>query len=339
MIRKTVSCIFYATAVSMIFLASSTVLPSSECSAETRVVDRIVAIVNHDIITLTDLNRQTAQLEQAVKQKKYTPEQEREMLFRIRKDAIDRLVEKTLTDQEVKRYGITVTDRELDASIENFKEYNRVTDEEFRKGLEREGMTIEAFREETRGRLLRTKLVNAEIKSKIVVTEEDIKKYHEKTSGVSADGGPIKKYHIFHILKSYGDASDAAGMGSSKEEMDAILTRLKNGEDFSALARLKSESPTNEAGGDLGLFEPEDLSSEIKQAVEKLKPGEFSDIVRTSQGYQIFFLKEIVTEEAKAYSPDVSAEIEEKLYNDIIDQKFKTWLDGLKEKSYIRVIN
>lgn len=335
MIKKNIVCLFAA----VVLLVSAISVQVPLCMAETRVVDRIVAIVNHDIVTLSELNKQTAPFEKAVRDKKYPDEQERELLYRIRKDAVERLVEKALTDQEVKRYGITVTDRELDASVENFKEYNKVSDEDFRKGLEKEGMTLDAFREETRGRLLRTKLVNAEIKSKIVITEEDIKKYHAKTTGITADGSELKKYHIFHILKSYGQDADQAKTGEARDEMEQILARLKNGEEFPILAKLKSESPTSETGGDLGLFVLDDLSSEIRDAVIKLKPGEFSDIVSTSQGYQVFFLKEIVTEEAKPYSADSSAEIEEKLYNDIIEQKFKSWLDGLKEKSYIRIIN
>lgn len=308
--------------------------------AEPVVVDRIVAIVNQDIVTLSDLSRITSVYEKAIKDKKYPPEQEKELLFRMRKDAIDRLIEKTLTDQEVKRYGISVTDKEVDASIERFKEQGMITEDDFRKTLAKEGMTIEAFRADTRERLLRSKLVNAEIKSKIVITEEDIKKYYEKTTGSVDDG---KKYHLFHILKSYGESSDqgddsSASKADPKEEMDQIISRLKNGEDFSTLAKLKSESPTAESGGDLGLFPLADLSDEIKTSVESLNPGEFTDIIRTSQGYQIFFLKEIVSEKPKSYK-ESSPEIEEKLYNEIIEGKFKSWLDGLKEKSYIKIIN
>jgi len=307
----------------------------SDSQAQTTVVDRIVAIVNQDIITLSELAKITAPYERMVKEKKYTVEQEKELVFKIRKDAIERLVEKALTDQEVKKYGITVSDKELDSSVERFKEQGSLNDEDFRKALAREGMTRESFREDTKGRLLRSKLVNAMVKSKIVITEEDIKKYHEKITGAKDDG---KKYHLFHILKSY-ESKSASGSGASvKEEMDQILSSLKKGDEFSVVAKLKSESPTAESGGDLGLFNIEDLSSEIRGAVEKLGPGEFSGVVQTSQGYQIFFLKEIVTDQPRAYA-DSSNEIEEKLYNEIIEQKFKAWLDGLKEKSYIRIIN
>lgn len=310
-------------------------LDRSVLNAQTTVVDRIVAIVNQDIITLSELTKATAPYEKMVKEKKYPPEQEQQLVFKIRKDAIERLVEKALTDQEVKKYGITVSDKELDSSVERFKEQGALNDEDFRKALAKEGMTPEGFREETRGRILRSKLVNAMVKSKIVITEEDIKKYHEKTTGTKDDG---KMHHLFHILKSYDNKADSAGGVSPKEEMDQILSRLKNGEDFSVVAKLKSESPTAESGGDLGLFNIGDLSTEIKGAVEKLSPGEFSDVVQTSQGYQIFFLKEIVDGQSKSYA-DSSSEIEEKLYNEIIEEKFKTWLDGLKEKSYIKIIN
>lgn len=334
MIKKSfrVSAVF---TIITIFAFAGLLFDRSESRAETTVVDRIIAIVNQDIITLSELLKITAPYEKMVKEKKYPFEQEKELVFKIRKDAIERLVEKALTDQEVKKYGITVSDKELDSAVERFKEQGSLNDEDFRKALAREGMTPESFRQDTQGRILRSKLVNAMVKSKIVITEEDIKKYHEKSTGIKDDG---KKYHIFHILKSYGDDVASGSASSAKEEMDQILSMLKNGEEFSVVAKLKSESPTSESGGDLGLFNLEDLSSEIKGAVEKLSPGEFSGVVKTSQGYQIFYLKEIVTEQSASYA-DSSNEIEEKLYNEIIEQKFKTWLDGLKEKSYIKIIN
>lgn len=330
MIKKSIKIAAILTLVLVPFFTGSV-----SAEAETMVVDRIVAIVNKDIITLSELEKITAPYEKVLKEKKYPPQQEKELLFRMRKDAIDRLIEKTLTDQEVKRYGITVSEKEVDSSIERFKEQSSMTEDDFRKALAREGMTSEGFRADTRERLLRSKLVNAEIKSKIVITEDDIKRYYEKTTGSKDDG---KKYHLFHILKSYGDSADSGDSQSAKDEMDQVLSRLKNGEEFSVLAKLKSESPTAESGGDIGLFSLGDLSQEIKKAVENLKPGEFSGVIHTSQGYQIFFLKEIISEESKAYMNSAS-EIEEKLYNEIIEEKFKTWLDGLKEKSYIRVIN
>lgn len=327
------SSIIFPVIIIAVFFAM--MFQAGNADAETKVVDRIVAIVNQDIITLTDLVKVTAPYEKMVREKKYPPEQEKELIYRIRKDAIDRLVEKVLTDQEVKKYGITISDKELDAAVSRFKEQGALNEDDFRKALAKEGMTPETFREDTKGRLLRSKLVNAMVKSKIVITEEDIKKYHEKTTGIKDDG---KKYHLFHILKSF-EKSEASGSGASpKEEMDQVLSKLKSGDDFSVVAKLKSDSPTAESGGDLGFFSLDELSPEIKTAVEKLNPGEYSDIVRTNQGYQIFFLKEIATDRPKSYT-DSTGEIEEKLYNEIIEQKFKTWLDGLKEKSYIKIIN
>ncbi|MBW2443445.1 MAG: SurA N-terminal domain-containing protein, partial [Deltaproteobacteria bacterium] len=140
---------------------------------EPELVDRIVAVVNNDIITLYDLNRAFAPYVKNIKALQYPPEKERQTLFKVRQDILNQLIDRILANQQIKRGQITVSQNEIDNTIERFKESRQLTDEQLRLGLESQGMSMEDYRKEIEEQILRAKLVNREVKAKIVITKED----------------------------------------------------------------------------------------------------------------------------------------------------------------------
>jgi peptidyl-prolyl cis-trans isomerase SurA len=142
-------------------------------------VDRIVAVVNNDIISLQELNRITKPYVERIKENRYSNEKEQKMLFEIRRKILDQLIDEKLTDQELKRHNITVSTKEIDRTIERIKETASITDEELRTELASQGLTMEEYRVRTKEHLLRRKLINREVRSKIVITQEDIKAYYD----------------------------------------------------------------------------------------------------------------------------------------------------------------
>ena len=119
------------------------------------VVDRIVATVNDEIILLYDLNRTIKPYVDRIKASKYSYEKERQMLFKIREDALNMLIEQKLADQEIKRYKISVSDQEINNAIEGIKKTTFITDEELREELSRQGLTIEEYRKQIKEEILR----------------------------------------------------------------------------------------------------------------------------------------------------------------------------------------
>ncbi len=172
---------------------------------ETEVVDRIVAVVNNEIITLYDLNRAFAPYAGNIRALKYPPEKERQTLFQVRQDILDQLIDSMLADQQGKRGQITVSQKEIDNTIERLKESRQFTDEQLRQGLASQGMTMEEYRKEVEEQLMRTKLVNREVKSKIVITQEDIKDYYESHREQYAGE---KKYHLWNLFIKVSSESD-----------------------------------------------------------------------------------------------------------------------------------
>lgn len=143
------------------------------------VVDRIVAIVNDEIITYSMVNEAFVPYEKKIREKGYPLDKEVELRFKIRSNLIQQLIDQEITNQAVKKAQITISDGEIDNYIERIKQVNSFTDENLRKMLENEGVELEQYKKEIRNILLRNKLIQYEVKSRIVVTQKEIDDYYE----------------------------------------------------------------------------------------------------------------------------------------------------------------
>ena len=298
------------------------------------IVDRIVAVVNDDIITLFELNRSLKPYEDKIYALGYPEEKERKMLFKVREGVLSQLIDKKIEDQQIKRSNIKISEEQIDQTIERIKGQNLFTDEDLRHALAKDGLTMEAYRENIKEEILRTKLVNLEVKSKIVITEEDIAAYYEKH--VDTYGGK-QKYHLRNILITIPTFVDESQKLEIRGKLDEILKELNAGESFETMARNYSDPSTAAEGGDLGLFELDSLSPQLQKAIKGMKPGEVTPVLDTDQGDQIFFLQEILKTSGNSLK-EVSPEIQRILYEENADKKYQEWIEGLRKQSVIKII-
>ena len=140
-----------------------------------------------------------------------------------------------------------------------------------------------------------------------------------------------------HIILTVPVGSDEQTRSAVKAQMDAIWMKLAQGADFATLAKTHSQSPLADQGGDLGLFSLDTLTAQLQEAVKDLEPGAFTAVLDTEQGLQIFFVEEIVETPGKTLE-EVSDEIEHKLYDQILNAKFNSWLEALRQRSHIKII-
>jgi peptidyl-prolyl cis-trans isomerase SurA len=300
----------------------------------TEVVDRIVAVVNDDIILLSELDESFKPYADRIMALGYSLDEERQALFNIRDEILNQLIDQKLTDQQIKRSKITVSDNEIDSAIERLKETNFFTDSELREMLGVEGLTMEEYRKRIKDQILRAKLVNLEIKSKIVITKEDIKSYHK--SHIDKYGG-IKKYRLNNVIMKVPSFASEEEKLVVLEKMEMVLTELKAGKPFDIIANIYSDSSYVSDEGGLGLFELKELSPMIQEAIKDMKAGEFTPVIDTDQGYQIFYIQEIVNIPGRSLE-EAFPEIEDIIYKEIVDKKFRSWIDELRKMSHIKII-
>jgi peptidyl-prolyl cis-trans isomerase SurA len=316
-------------------IVTSIVWRGSVYAQEPEVIDRIVAVVNSDIITLYDLNRAFKPYEDNIKALQYAPENERETLFQVRKDLLDQLIDSKLADQEIERAQITVSEGDIDRAIERMKEARSFTDEQLREGLARQGMTMAEYRKEIKEQILRTKLVNREVKSKIVITGEDIKAYYD--SHLDEYAGE-KKYYLYNIFVRLSPQADTSERQKALRQIEDAIARLNQGLSFEDLVNQLNDSSSRVQGTDLGLYRLEELSEQLQGAVAKLKAGEFSDVLDTDFGPQVVYVQKIQETLTKSFD-EIESEIEEILYNESVDNRYQDWLDELRKRSLIKIIS
>lgn len=294
----------------------------STAPVRAELVDRIVAVVNDDIILMSEL-KQAALSSNAP----FLSLEEQKVL-------LDELIDQKLTMQQVDSLGLEVSEEEINATIERIKQVNALSDDAFAKTLELSGKTYEAFKKEIRNQLLQSRLVNREVKSKIVITDQDVKEYYDAHEDLYA--GKVK-YHLRQILLKVDSNMSDSEKKEKYQKITNIYNRLRKGENFADLARKYSQASTAVQGGDLGFFEIRLLTPQIRSALEGLEAGQFSGIIEADQGYQLFFIDEIQSAGGQSLD-EAAAAIEEKLYSQLMDEKFKSWLADLRSKAHIRII-
>ncbi len=313
----------------LLFTATAT------ASAATEVLDRIVAVVNEDIILLSELNNRMRPYAQQIRKQGFDADKERQMLFKIREELLDRLVDEKLTDQEIKRNGIQVDESEIDSTIERIKKSNYFTDEDLRRFLESEEMTMEQYRKQIKEQVLRSRLVTYEVKSKIVITDEEIQAYYE--SHPELYGGKIS-YQLRNILMRVPEYATDEERQAVNARMQQLKSQVESGASFGELAKAHSQSPTAADGGYIGEFKRDMLSPQIQKALDGLAAGQTTDVLDTELGLQLFFIDAINRSEGKPLDT-VRAEIQQKLYTEVVDKKFISWLEALRSQSHIKIIN
>ena len=314
------------------FLDSIFVQPNGGAFAE--LVDRIVAEVNEDIITQKELNELIENYQKRLQSQETSIEQQRKMMSRIRKEALNTLIDQTLERQQIEVHKLSVSEQTVNNVIEDVKKTNFLNDEQLVQQLAREGHTLDSYREHLKKQVLRSKLLNREIRSKVVLTENDVKTRYEAEQ--SKYGGEIK-YHLHNILMSVPGDGNPEAKAEVARAMEDVLQKFEAGTPFDELARTYSQSSLASEGGNLGLFGLEDLSPQIRNAVKNLSAGQATPVLDTDMGLQIFYVAKIAKTPGVPYE-DVRAKIEKELYDEILEKKFRLWLQGLRKKAHIRIL-
>lgn len=303
-------------------------------SIRAELVDRVAAVVNNDIILQSEFVQAVAPLREKLKQEGYSEVQQEMILAEQRPRMLEQMIMEKLTDQQVEKHKIQIDEAEVGATIGRIQRVNGLTDESMRQMLELDGMSFEAYRAKIKEQLLRTKLVNLEVKSKIIVTDADIRAVYEKSKEQYAGK---TQYHLRHILLKVAPESSPGQREQVLQKMRLIQERLKAGETFAQMAIVYSEAGTASQGGDLGYVEARMLAAPIRQGLKDLQNGQVSSIIDTEQGYQLFLLENVQHSGGKTLE-EAKPEIQERLYAQIVDEKFQKWLNALRERAHIQVM-
>jgi peptidyl-prolyl cis-trans isomerase SurA len=295
------------------------------------VVDRVVAVVNQEIITLSEVEKWSNPLKDEIVAKDRLEKQEQmEKLYR---QVLEKLIEEKLVDQEVKKIGIKVSTKEIEATLEEVKRRNGATQEDLEKALTNEGLTIETYKKQIEKGLQRQKLIHWSVKIETKVGDEELKDFYKK----NIDHYPTNEtYRPGHILFIIPKEATPEAVREIREKAQKVLEKIKGGEDFGEMALHYSEDASSKNRGDLGYLKRGELVPAFEREALRLKVGEVSEIVRTEFGFHILKLLD-----RKGTDPLPFEEVKEKVradyYESEMEKAFRQYIATLKEKSVIEI--
>lgn len=295
-------------------------------------IDRIVAVVNNEVITLSDLNKVVALMFAGVdKNQSFTEEQRAE----IQQKALEQLIEKKLIEQKAREFDIKVSDKEVNRAIEDVLKRNNINLEQLEALLKKDGSSLEEYRKMLRSEILQSKVIGREVRSKVTITDKDIQEYYEKNG--KQQEKPGEKVRIQQIFFATPPDMMPKQVEKLSSQLEEIRAKILGGEDFGQMAVKFSQDPSAKEGGDLGYFGRGELLPIIENAAFSLQLGEVSQVLRTPAGLHLIKVidKKGADEQSGIYS--TREEIEESLYRREVDALFMKWMEELKKKAYIKI--
>jgi peptidyl-prolyl cis-trans isomerase SurA len=249
-------------------------------STEPLPADRIVAVVNDEVITLYELR---TRLDLALKQlqKQGTPLPARDVLER---QMLERLVMDKVQLQHARETGLRVDDAQLEQALQRIAASNKMSIGQFREALQKDGIAFVKFREEIREEMTIARVREREVENKIAISEGEIDNY---LSDDSAKGNLREEYEVAHILLRTPESASPEQIARLKAKADQLLERVSKGENFSQLAASFSDAPDGLQGGSLGMRQLDRLPGIFSDIVVKLKVGEVAPVLRSPNGFHI----------------------------------------------------
>ncbi|MBM3791108.1 MAG: hypothetical protein FJW35_12285 [Acidobacteria bacterium] len=296
-----------------------------------QVVDRIVAQVNSDIITLSDLNREMADIRRDLASK-YTGAPLEAALKKAEEEVLEELIRQKLLLQKATELGFGANvELQVSATIERIRKENNIKDmQEFEAALGQQGFTLAGYREYLRKQMIIQGLVGEFVNSRITLLTEEIERYYNDHK---ADFSTPEEVTLSEIIIPTDEGESAAELQANE-----IHKRIKQGESFSELASQYSKGPTAGKGGAIGTYILDKLSPEITQAISGVKESDVTAVLKSNPGFIIYRVdarKEVSTKPLE----EVRDEIKNRLWQQKFQPEYQRFLAQLREEAYIQIFS
>jgi peptidyl-prolyl cis-trans isomerase SurA len=306
-------------------------------SAQGEILEQILVKVNGDIITKTDLEqRQITALRQ--KDPNFRPGNDadlRQALAEITPEVIVNAVDELLLVQRGKELGYALGQEQFRNIVENIKKENKLeTEEAFNAALKQEGLTMEELRRQLERQMLVSRVQQLEVSGKISVSEDEVKKLYESSKESFTTQPQLTLREILVSVPTTERGINVAQDDEARARAEGVRKRLEAGEPFAKLASELSDSPSKANGGLIGPISKTDLSPELLSAIEKLKVGEMTPVLRTPRGYQVIKLESATETEVKSLE-EARPEIAERVAAQKQRGQMRQYLQQLRSQAII----
>jgi peptidyl-prolyl cis-trans isomerase SurA len=287
-------------------------------AAAAHMVDRIIAVVNTELITLSELKSEIEQDEKRLKSQ-YRGNELQRRLQQLEYAGLTRMIERKLQMQIAQKKGVEVTDEEIKRAAQELQRQGEKLDE-----------SSPEDQQHIREQLTLLKLVDREVRSGVMISETEMQRYFDSHMNRFALPAEYRLSQIMIVPRSSETAAEA------RKRAATVYEALKKGGDFADLALRFSDGAESTRGGNLGVVRQGELLPQIERAVAQLEPGQTSEPVETTQGWHIIRLEEKKPPQFRPFA-EVKNEIQNLVYQQKTEDVYRIWMADLKNKSHIDV--
>jgi peptidyl-prolyl cis-trans isomerase SurA len=319
----------------VVFAALTLVVPpQSRAQSKGVVIEEIVARVNNDAITLSDVQKADQALHEEIAHDcQGCPQEKMEEIYKDKqKDLLRDLIDQALLVERAKDLGISVETDVIKRLDEIRKQNNLGSMEELEKAVESQGLGWEDFKTQIRNTLLTQEVIRREVGSHINIPTDAVKKYYDEHQKDFNRPEQVVLSEIF--LSTEGKSPEE--MSSVEKKAEDLRNRVTKGEDFNEIAKHFSEGSTAKDGGELGTFEHGQLSKQLEDIVFKLDKGQMTDVIQTKTGFEVLRV-EAHYEAGLQPLEKVENEIMNRIYAQKMQPTMREYLGQLREQSYVMV--
>lgn len=303
-------------------------------SAGAETIDRVVARVNNEVVTLSELEESIEFLMLKAGQPDASRLSTQERLT-LQRRVLEELINKKLVEEFASTSGIQASDEEVDRAVQDVMVRNNLTREGLQAALKQDGLTFEEYRAQIRDQIVKAKLINREVRPNIGVSDDVVREYYlSHPEQFKTEQGVVLRHIMFSLPKHPGDKMVQDVLKKARSVRQEYL----EGRPFEELARRYSQDDATAAqGGMLGFFRLEDLIPEFREAVDRLSESEVSEPIRTATGIHLVKIDERTTGELRPFEK-VKDEIRSRLYEEQGERLFQDWIKELRKKAFVEIL-
>jgi peptidyl-prolyl cis-trans isomerase SurA len=300
--------------------------------AQALMIDRIVARVNDDVITLSELQEEGLPLFERLRAN-YTGKELEYQVQHAEREFLDQLILRRLQLQYASQIGINAAENEINAALKDVLNRNNMTQEALTALLTREGLTLQDYKDRLREQIILARLMNQTVRSRVSVDASEVEAYYKAHQDDFSQPAQARVRHIFFRIDPEAAPPQVDAV---RERASQVLQEARNGGDFGDLARRYSEDATAANGGDLGVIKRGQALPEFEEVIFALREGDVSEVVRTPNGLHIVKI-DAFTKGSEQSFPEIKAEIERRLLQEKIEQRFQDWTNELRDRAFIEI--
>ena len=300
-------------------------------SARAKLVDKVVAVINAQPLTLSDTEKFRRKLETGgLVDDALIKLTDPKTLLKDRQALLEHMIDEKLIDSEIKHKNLEVTIERVEQEIQNIAKNNNISRAQLQSALQAKGVTLSQYQEFIKSSLERQSLIEREVTSRIRISDEDVASYYLSKKGPGAT--QTFEYTLSHILFTAKNGNSEAALSRAK----LIEEKIKGGQAFEKLAEEYSDDPGFTKDGALGSFKSGEMRRELEDAVRPVRAGDTTPIIKTPNGYQIVkVVKRTLVSDPKL--DEQREELRHTLYAEAFKRQFRLWLNQRRDEAYVRI--